>query len=43
MATDDSITATAPFDHHAILARAEQMVDLLRTRFICEVARKGVG
>jgi hypothetical protein len=38
MATDNSITAPtiSPPDHHAILARAEQMIDLLRTCYICD-------
>jgi hypothetical protein len=27
---------TTPLDHHAILARAQQMVDLLRTCYVCE-------
>jgi hypothetical protein len=27
---------TTPLDHRAILARAEQVVDLLRTRYVCE-------
>jgi hypothetical protein len=28
--------APTPLDHHAILARAEQMIKLLRTRYICD-------
>ena len=27
---------TTPLDHHAILARAQPMVDLLRTCYVCE-------
>jgi hypothetical protein len=36
MATDDSITSPTPPNPHAILARAEQIVEVLRTRVVCD-------
>jgi hypothetical protein len=37
MATETFTTpASTPLDYHVILARAEQMIGLLRSRYICD-------